>query len=329
MSKKVIITGGTGFIGKHLVRLLDGKGYETIVPVRETSDTSGLPKNTITVRASLKNLSPLKPYIEQADYIYHLAGMVRARRKAELFLINTKATVDLAYLTMANKGENFKRFVFVSSQAASRTSEKPIRESESCQPQSSYGESKLKAEEKLLRDFPNLDITIIRPPSVYGPGDKDIFIYFKMGHRGFLPVLGRPDRLISLVHVHDLVRGIVFAAESQNSTNETFYITDCQPIKWIELARKMKVAIKSVSGKNPKIIKIPMSFAKIIAFFNEAGASLKNSAPVLSSEKVDEMAGQWVCDSGKICSLGFEPKIALEEGLKQTYEWYLKNNWLK
>lgn len=328
MTMKAIITGGTGFIGRHLANLLAAEGLELIVPVRESSDTSNLPAGCHLVRASMTDLEPLIPYIETADYIFHLAGMTKSKRPERIYQINTESTLELARLCDEN-AIKLKRFVFISSQAASRPSEKPLCEGDECQPISHYGKSKLDAERRLAERFPNLPLTTIRPPSVYGPGDRDIFFYFQLGHKGILPIIGDPQRKISLVHCEDLARGIWLAAKESNEKGAIFYITDCRIVSWRELAINLRDAIEDISGKRPRIIRLPIATLWIAAFFNETFASINGKPALLSYDKVREISKQWISDSSKICNLGFEPKFDLPRGLRETYRWYLDNGWLK
>lgn len=326
MKKKAVITGATGFIGRHLLNYLHDRGFDIVISVRRSSDTKAIPDDVVKVEATLDDLSPLIPHIKTADYVYHLAGLTRAKNEKTMFRFNTEATLHLAELIHKYAKDDFKRFVFVSTQAVSKPSDVPICEKEECSPVSSYGRSKLEAETQLMKTYPDMPFVIVRPPSVYGSYDKDIFFYFKLGHKGFLPVLGKANRLISLVHIDDLIEGMVFAAEQD--AGQIFYISNSEPISWLELAKSLKKAIHAVSGRNARIVRIPFFIVWIVAFFNEFGSFFSGKPPLLSFDKVKEMSGQWICDSTKICELGFSTNVDLDEGLRETYKWYIDNNWL-
>jgi len=334
MEKIAIVTGGTGFIGSHLVELLHKNEYTVVVPVRTHSDTSRLPSDVIRIEAAMDNLEPLIPYIEKAELIFHLAGLTRAGSDEELFNVNSLATADLMYLVSIHLSPKLKRFVLASSQAASAPSIcdgdfiLPVDESEECNPISRYGKSKCQAETIARGWNDSFPITIVRPPSVYGPRDKDIFVYFKLANMGLLPILGDPSRAFSIIHVEDLAKAFYFAATSPQTVGEIFFAANCEPVTWDDFAYKMRDTVHKITGKKPIVFRLPIFFIKPLAWISSTISFFTNRPPLLSKEKLHEMSYSWVCDSSKICNLGYSTEIPLEQGLTESYRWYKNNHWL-
>ena len=171
MSKgKVLITGASGFLGKHIVRRLYDEGYEVLAMVRKSSNVDGIEGKAKFVYGDLERIEELKGEVRDIDYIIHSAAVVKALSSQDYYKYNFEPTVDLAQLALDLP--NLKRFVFISSQAAGRPSRMPISEEIKSTPVTSYGKSKLKAEQYLSK-IDELPWTVLRPAAVYGPGDKE------------------------------------------------------------------------------------------------------------------------------------------------------------
>ncbi len=134
---------------------------------------------------------------------------------------------------------SLKRFVHISSQAAVGPSPSriPITEETAPHPITSYGKSKWQAEEECLKASSDLAITIVRPPVVYGPRDKDVFEFFSTVNKGLQPTVGFGEKLVSMIHVQDLVRGFVMAAESAAAIGRTYFISSKSVYGWKEIGR--------------------------------------------------------------------------------------------
>ncbi len=323
MENRATVTGATGFIGRRLVPHLVERGYYVTVIARKSSDVAGLPEGVRVLRIELSKTNELYREIGETDYFFHLAGVTKARER--MLEINRDLVIALGEMCRGFSG--FRRFIFLSSQAASRPGREPICEGDSCDPVSLYGKSKMEAETALA----NVDIpyTILRPPSVYGPGDRDIFFYFQLAHRGFVPVVGDRGRLFSFIHVDDLVRGIVDMAENDDAQGRTLFISNKEPVSWGDFAEKMQKTAGIVKVRSPVRIPIPFFVMQIAAFFNTVFGRITGSPPLLSFDKVREMKHSWVCDSNEIRLLGFQEQISLEQGLLSTYRWYVKMGWLR
>ena len=210
-----LVTGASGFIGSHLVEALLARGARVRVLLRKSSSREWLSGLQIeSVIGDLFSPAPLREAVRDVDYIYHSAGVTKARTPAEYFKGNTLGTKNLlAAVREINPG--LKRFVQISSQAAvgPSPSSTPIDETVVAHPITNYGRSKWAAEEECHAQASAFPITIVRPPVVFGPRDKDVFEFFRTVSRGLQPMVGFSDKQVSMVHVADLVRGFILAGE--------------------------------------------------------------------------------------------------------------------
>ncbi len=323
---KVLVTGATGFIGSYLSEELVNKGYEVRCLVRTNSDLRWITDLDVDcIYGDLFNTQSLKRAVKGVDYIYHLAGITDAVSKIDYININYQGTKNLIDIA---KDEKLKRFVLISSQAAAGPSSslRPIRETDKPKPISAYGRSKLAAESVVKRYIDKFPITILRPSVVYGPRDNGMLILFKLVKKGLIPLLSHRDKYFNVIHVNDLVRGVILAAESENSTNETYFITDNRPYSWAEISN---IALRNFGKRG---IKIPIPFGilnrgvKILEFSSKVFQHPK----FLSTDKMKDIEEDfWICSAKKIFNnLNFKTAIKIENGIKETLSWYRKHNWI-
>ncbi|MBI5470784.1 MAG: NAD-dependent epimerase/dehydratase family protein [Ignavibacteriae bacterium] len=325
---KALVTGGTGFVGSHLVDLLLEKAYTVRCLIRKSSDTKWLKGKPVEfVYGDLFDEKALRDAVIGVDYIYHSAGVTKAKTKHEYYRGNAIGTHNLLHATQQSN-PTLKRFVHISSQAAVGPSESraPITEERSANPLTTYGRSKWKSEEECLAMMDKLPITIVRPPVVYGERDKDVFEFFNTYNKGLQPMVGFSEKLVSMIHVVDLVRGIVMAGESNKTRGQTYFVGSESQYGWMEIGE----ATRKVMSRKALGIRLPEFVVYIVAAFAEFFSLFSSKPALINFEKARDMVQDyWTCDSSKAKrDFGFEQSISLEAGIRRTVEWYRKEGWL-
>jgi dihydroflavonol-4-reductase len=325
---KALVTGATGFIGSHLVELLLKNGYAVRCLVRKTSDTRWLNGLAVEfVHGDLFTEDALQRAVHGVDYVYHSAGITKAKTQEEYFRGNAEGTTNILLATLQHN-PRLKRFVHISSQAAVGPSptQDPIAEDTPARPITTYGRSKWKAEEECMRFMDKLPITIVRPPVVYGPRDKDVFEFFNTMSKGLQPMVGFKEKLVSMIHVADLVRGFLMAGEHEKAVGQTYFLSSMRPYGWKEIGE----VTRRVMNRRAMRIRIPGFGVFIIAAFAEFFSLFSSKAALINFEKAREMVQDyWTCDASKARrEIGFEQNIPLEEGIADTVAWYRQQGWL-
>jgi len=328
MKERVLITGASGFIGYHLIEEALKQNLDVYVGIRKSSKTDHLKRFDIKYTyPDFSNLSTLKKELQENkyDYIIHAAGATKARSQKEYDHINAGYTHNLA-LAVLESEIKLKKFVLISSLAAvgplnSLTG--IISEDTVPHPITAYGKSKLLAEQN-LKAFSTLNYSILRPTGVYGPWDRDIFIFFKQVAKGIEPYIGRTEQKFSFLYVTDLAKASIKALFAGN--HKTYNLSDGNFYDRYELANSIKDVLNLKTVK----LHLPVNFVKLIARVSEKYSSLSNKAVVINTEKIDElMAVNWRCDIEQAnADLGFHPEYNLRAGVAETIKWYKTNKWL-
>lgn len=322
-----LVTGGTGFIGSHLVEALVARGEAVRCLVRSPRRRrwlAGLDVEWVT--GDCTKPDTLGPAVAGVKRVIHLAGTTFAPSEAAFFNYNAVGTRNLVDACLAAGG--VERFVMVSSQAAAGpgTRDKPARETDPPRPLTPYGRSKLAAERHCLDAADRLSVQVLRPSAVYGPRDTAFLPYFRLVKRGFLLEFGPGEREISLCFVDDLVEGIVTVADSHLVSGSVYFIADSEPCSW-DCVENLLCAHWGLRGRR---ITVPGAVLKTAGVVGQVyGALTRTAVPINRARAAELLEKHWVCDTTAAQrDLGFSPGINLENGLQKAVRWYELNNWL-
>ncbi|TRW15093.1 NAD-dependent epimerase/dehydratase family protein [Glacieibacterium frigidum] len=292
------VTGGTGFVGGHLLRLAVAAGHEVRALTRRPQSAQ---PGVIWVSGDLTHPADL---CEGADAVIHLAGVINAPDPAGFFEGNVAGTATMIAVAEA---AGVRRFVHVSSLAAREPG------------LSAYGASKA-ASERLIEES-DLDWSIVRPPGVYGPGDRETLALFQLAKHGI--ALIPSDGHASMIEASDLSRALLALAAAP-ATRATHELSDGEPLSHRELAQALGVAV----GKRVIPIKVPGWGMAIAATLATTVARLRGGHSRLTAERARYLAHpDWVTRGDNLSAL-WRPQVALADGLRATADWYRANDWL-
>ena len=321
-----LVTGATGFIGTALVERLTGQGDAVRALVRDAGRASALRAlGAELVVGDVGRPESLAGAVPDVDVVVHLAGLVKAVTRAELFATNAAGT---RALVEAVAGAGRARLVLVSSLAAAGPAVPgaPRTEVERPAPVSVYGQSKLAAEEELRGKALKVEGSIIRPPIVYGPGDKEFLpALFKLARAGLIAKSGFGQKRYSLIHVEDLVDLIVAVAQrgarvEQVGSAGVYFASDGVEYTWEALAQGALSAL----GRRGVVVPLPEALGWLAASVSSAAARVTGRPAILSLDKMMEIReAAWTCSPERARrELGWQPRVMLPEGLRDSVRWY-------
>jgi dihydroflavonol-4-reductase len=315
----ILVTGGTGFIGSHLLDRLAESGEPVRALVRRKT---ALPRGVEAVTGDLATGEGVAEAARGADTIIHVAGVLKALTSEDFYRGNVLATENLA--RAAGQGT---RFVLVSSLAVCGPSpaDSSLNEDSEPRPLTHYGKSKLQAERAIRALIPQA--VIVRPPVVYGPRDTGVYPLLKSISRGLAVQIAGGERWLSVIYVRDLVEGILAASTSPQAPGRTYFLTHADPMNWSHL----RDAAARVMRRKPLVLRVPKSAAYGIGYVAERWSALTRKPAMVSREKVTEATcARWVCDPRRAAvELGFEAKTSLDAGMAETLAWYKEAGWVK
>lgn len=318
---RVLVTGGTGFLGSHLVeRLLEEPGVEVYALVRDPSRLRWL-EGVERVRLLVGDLESVPALPAGLSGVFHLAGLTKTLKPSEYYTVNREGTANLLRALEGQAGA--LRFVHLSSIAAGGPAapRRTVGEGDPPRPVSPYGESKLLAEAEVLKYKDRFSIVVLRAAAIYGPRDEDFLEYFRWMRRGILPLVGQGRKSSSLLYVRDAVRAVLVAAKADLPSGGVFNIADPKAYTWEDIGR----TVAGLLGKRFVHVRFPLWTAFLASAASEGIGHLGGGATALNLSKYQQMKPDcWVVDVRKAREeMGFETRFSLEEGLGETIAWYL------
>ena len=331
-STTAFVTGGTGFVGSHLVEELLRRGVDEVRCLVRSDPKWLADLDVTTVRGDLSDVEALWTALDGVTHVYHVAGLTRAPDWEPFYRVNVKGTLNLLG-AIKHAAPDVERVLLTSSLAAvGRCDAPPATEDAPLRPVSRYGRSKAQMEDALhdahdmttsYGDTPPL--TVVRPSAVYGPRDRDILDFFQAVKRHVCPVVGG-DSSVSLVHVRDLVDGMIDASLAPDAEGETFLLGSERPYAWEEIKRATTDALNTWAVTVP----VPGPLIGAVGAAAEAWGRLTDTYPPLNREKAREIRyACTTCSSEKAQrTFGYAPSMSLDEGVASTLTWYENEGWL-
>ncbi|MBN1421372.1 MAG: NAD-dependent epimerase/dehydratase family protein [Planctomycetes bacterium] len=321
----MLLTGGTGFVGSHVAEALLARGARVRALVRDPRRLrwlAGIPAEIVP--GDVCDPASLRRAAAGCARIVHAAGILRALDIEGYRAVNRDGTRNVA---RAARAAGVERLLYLSSLAAAGPSRpgRPRVEDDPEAPISDYGLTKLEGESEVRAA--GVPFTIIRPPAVFGPRDRDLFLLFRLVRSGFAPRIGRRRREVSLAYAPDLARTIAAALDSPSAEGETFFVGDETPCDDESIARTIEAAL----GRRALRLAIPESAARLVGAIGDVTGRLAGRAAVLNGQKVREiLAPGWRISTARIrARLGIEAPTPLGGAFRETARWYVENGWLR
>ena len=334
---RTLVTGATGFIGRHLVRRLVGRGDQVKCLVRRPSQNGLASTGVELVLGDLTRPESLQNAVRGVDLVFHVAGATQVHTSRTYARVNSEGTRHLA--EACARVLSPPKLVYVSSLAAAGPSrpDSPRREGQPPAPVSAYGRSKLVAEGHLQKLAAVVPITVVRPPIVYGPGDPHSFPVFSSVRKGFNVVPSRVDPSMSFIYVEDLVSALLLAGErgrthpprhtGQDAEEGIYFAGSDESLTFSGMGL---AAARALNVPAIRTVRLPMLLCWLGAYINQFRALLMHKPIIFTVDKVREaLAGSWICSSDKAkAELGLKCSTNLADGFRLTGEWYRRQGWL-
>ena len=315
MPRTIAVTGASGFIGQRLIERLCRNGHRVRALVRQRPIEADVAEDQLErVKGSLAHPASLAELVDNVEAVVHLAGLIKARRRRDFFDVNAGGVAHLS-AAMVNRTSPAK-LVLISSLAAREPG------------LSSYAASKRCGEAVLLDVNDKLPWTVLRPPAVYGPGDRETLSFFNAVKRGVGAMLGGRQARFSLLHVDDLADAIGQVIERDRGDGRILELDDGADggHSW----SSMIDAGERVLDVKARRFSVPPVVLTSLGCLNSALRILPGYTPMLTPEKARELTHpDWVADSRLILKeTNWRPSIPIDSGFRATVDWYRLHSWL-
>ena len=334
--QRILITGASGFIGSFIVEEALRRGMEVWAAVRQSSSRAFLTDSRIHfITLDLSSPERLRSQLagHTFDYVVHAAGVTKCLHSDDFFRVNTEGTKHLVEALLHLKMP-LRRMVYLSSLSVygpvrEQQPYSEIRESDTPQPNTAYGRSKLAAEEWLDalagagRPFPYI---VLRPTGVYGPRERDYFMMAKSIRQHVDFAVGYQPQDITFVYVDDVVQAVMLALE-HGRVGGKYFLSDGE----VYQSRAFSDYLRHYLG-NPWLLRIkaPLWLLRAVTSCGEWWGHLTGKVTALNNDKYHILSQRnWRCDiRPAIDDLGYHPTVLLEEGVRRSVQWYRENNWI-
>lgn len=328
-TKRILITGASGFIGSFMVDEAIKRGYEVWAGVRKSSNKTHLTSSEVHfIDLDYINVEKLAQQVSEFDYIIHCAGLTKSVRITEFEQINHQHSVNLLD-ALRLSGAKLTKFIQMSSLSVMGRGDEinftPFEPSDAPHPNTAYGKSKLQFDDYLEQNA-NVPYIILRPTGVYGPRERDYLMMIKSIKQGLNIKAGFTTQQLTFIYIQDLV-DLAFAALESNIKRGTYLLSDGRTYSDTQYTQLIK---KLLPQKHTINIRVPLFLLKTISHIAYFLSKITNRPATLNPDKYKIMKQRnWKCSIKEATDdFGFSPKYDLEAGLRATIEWYKKNNWI-
>ncbi len=328
MKQKILVTGATGFAGRHLAKRLLKDGYNIRVFVRRASDLSGIRDLKLEIKyGDLRDNKSVNAAVKGVDLIYHLAASYQDYKLSDkdYWDINYKGTKNLLDAAVKNK---VKRFVHCSTVGVLGDIEKvPANENAPYNPGDIYQETKAEAEKLVLQYHKKykLPVVVVRPTGIYGPGDRRFLRLIKAIYNKKFFMIGKGDKLYHLTYIDDLIDGFILAGTKSNAIGQVYIIGGETPVKMKEFVNLISKSLHVPLNK----VRIPIFPILTFSWFCERFLTPFGINPPIVPRRLDPFRKDRAFDISKAKKeLGYKPKVELREGINKTIQWYKENGFL-
>ncbi|MBN2151545.1 MAG: SDR family NAD(P)-dependent oxidoreductase [Candidatus Lokiarchaeota archaeon] len=336
---KAAVTGANGFIGSYLCRCLASKGAEVHAMVRKTSDLSLLEelnpglKGIVLEYGDVTDVASLKKAFSGMDVVFNTAGVLKGFKQVDYDRVNVDGYKNVCE-ALLEVNPRLQRLVMFSSMAAAGPSQpgRPMQEDDEPRPLEGdlYGVSKWRMEQAIKPYMDKLPITMVRPPFVAGGGDVPSLDLFKAVKNGFKTLVGKGEKLYSLLDVDDLCEGVYLVATRPEAVGQVFYFASGDPIDW---GAVQDLIARAIFNRQKPLRTLALSpkgaifFASLMEFFGK----ITGKTPFLNKSKMIEGGGSgWAVSAEKAKKLlGWQPRQTVESTLQNAAKWYVDHGWLK
>jgi len=323
----ILITGAAGFIGKHLVEKL-AVNHKVICFVKTSSKLGLLANlNVDFIYGDIQNTAALKNAFNNIEIIYHLAVNKDINKFEGSHDENYVGTKNIIDSIISNKIK-LKKFIYINCLSAFGPVKdfNPKIEDDPPMPVGDFGLSKLKAQKYIELHSDKIPSIIATLPFVYGPGDLELLPFIRFLRTGFIPQIGGKHKYGSFIYVEDAVDGIITCAKKDISIKQHYFISNEKPNSWGEIAR---IVINQL-GKKGIHLGLPVSFIKWYEIFHKYYTKVFKKNGFINKQRILEMSYDfWICSPRKIKQeLNWSAKTPIEEGIKETLNWYLSKGLL-
>lgn len=316
-----VVTGGSGRLGRYLVKALLERGEQVRV-LQHAGRKADFPEGVEAVQGDLLDRASLESAVDGADYVYHLAAIVDPGAPYDRLLdVNYHGTRNLLE-ACRSRAYHMQRFVFISSISVygKDPAEIPADEETAENPTDNYGRSKLLAEQAVGQYAEKVPYVILRPGVIYAPGFDEAYLpVLKALEHGKMRIVGSGDNSIPFIHASDVVRAMLLASRAEKAVGDKYVIA---PAERKTQKQVFEIACRCL-GVRPPGAHISAWLAKLNLKFARLAGAISGSRPKITEEYIDILASNRVFRTDKAKEdLGFEPKVALEDGIREMVDYY-------